>query len=92
MKPKGNEQMASTNTRLIDSKQGDEVRIASFEGGPRFHEKFSQYGLFPGDKARVVRIAPFGGPMLLEIGGREIALGKSIAARILVETPSCDLP
>jgi Fe2+ transport system protein FeoA len=84
--------MSSTNRRLIESRQGEEVRIASFEGGPRFNEKFGQYGLFPGDLARVVRIAPFDGPMLLEIGGREIALGKSIAARVIVEGSSCDLP
>jgi len=84
--------MSFTNTRLIDFKQGDQIRIAAFEGGLRFHEIFSQYGLFPGDVAKVLRIAPFDGPMLLEIGGREIALGKSLAARIIVETCACDVP
>jgi Fe2+ transport system protein FeoA len=73
--------------RLVNSKEGDRVRIASFEGGAGLHEKLSQYGLFPGDMARVLRIAPFDGPMLLEIGGREIALGRGIAAKIIVETP-----
>ncbi len=84
--------MPSTNSRLIHSKQGDQVTIAAFEGGERFEEKFSQYGLFPGDVARILRIAPFNGPMLLEIGGREIALGRSIAAKVIVEILSCDLP
>jgi len=41
--------------------------------------------LFAGDIARVVRIAPFEGPILLNINGREIALGESIAAQILIE-------
>jgi Fe2+ transport system protein FeoA len=84
--------MTNTNNRLIHFRQGDRVRIASFEGGPALGEKFVQYGVFPGDEAQVLRIAPFDGPMLLEIGGREIALGKSIAACIIVEPCSCALP
>jgi Fe2+ transport system protein FeoA len=37
-------------------------------------------------------MAPFDGPVLLEIRGMEIALGKGIAERILVEVAACDLP
>ena len=34
---------------------------------------------------RVVRMAPLGGPILIEVNGREIALGREIAEKILVE-------
>lgn len=47
--------------------------------------KLRQYGLFIGDEARVLRLAPFEGPILLEVNGREIALGRGIAVRIMVE-------
>lgn len=83
--------MADTSIRLIDSRQGDRVKIASFEGAPRIQEKFTQYGMFPGDVVEVRRIAPFDGPLLLAVRGREIALGKSLAARIIVENVPCDL-
>jgi Fe2+ transport system protein FeoA len=33
----------------------------------------------------VVRVAPLGGPLLVEVNGREIALGRAVAEKILVE-------
>lgn len=70
--------------------KGSLVRIASIEGDPRYKTKLSQFGLYPGDLARVVRFAPFDGPILLEVRGMEIALGRSIAEHILVEEAACD--
>ncbi|OGN94071.1 MAG: hypothetical protein A2Z71_05145 [Chloroflexi bacterium RBG_13_50_21] len=79
-------------TRLSEIKNGIQVRIASFEGEPDYRLKLNRYGLFQGDLVRVVRHAPFDGPVLLEVRGMEIALGRGIAANILVEVPACDLP
>ena len=76
--------------RLIDIEKGMQVKIASIEGEPRYMTRLNQSGLYPGDLARVVRIAPFDGPILIEVRGMEIALGKSLAARILVELAACD--
>ena len=47
--------------------------------------KLRQLGLLPGDLARVMRHAPFGGPIMIEVNGRTIALGKGVAAKIAVE-------
>jgi Fe2+ transport system protein FeoA len=44
-----------------------------------------QYGLHVGDELRMVRIAPLGGPVLIEVNGREIALGAVLAEKIIVE-------
>ena len=77
--------MTHAQFRLVESRIGDQVKIVSFEGSSHLHEKCSQLGIFPGDEAKVLRIAPFDGPMLMEIDGREIALGKTIAKNILVE-------
>lgn len=54
--------------------------------------KLRSIGFMPGDCARVIRHAPFGGPVLLEVEGREIALGHGIAQKIEVEecNPPCD--
>ena len=70
---------------LTSAKPGDKVRILKFDNSSLTREKLQQYGLFAGDTAQVIRIAPFEGPILLSVKGREIALGESIAAHILVE-------
>ncbi len=72
-------------TRLIDVEKGVQVKIASFTGAPGYTSRLNRFGLYPGDLARIVRQAPFDGPVLLEVRGMEIALGKNIAAHILVD-------
>jgi ferrous iron transport protein A len=71
---------------LLQVQIGTTVRIQSFEGGKALASKLRQYGLFIGDQARVLRMGVFAGPVLLEVNGREIALGREIAAKINVET------
>ena len=71
---------------LVQVKTGQTVRIMRIEGGLGIEHKLRQLGLFPGDNARVVRHAPLGGPILVEVGGRSIALGRGVASRVIVET------
>jgi len=47
--------------------------------------KLKTYGLHVGDCLQVLRVAPLGGPLLVEVNGREIALGRTIAQKIFVE-------
>ena len=70
---------------LLQAQIGSTIRIQSFEGGKALASKLRQYGLFIGDQARVLRVGAFAGPVLLEVNGREIALGRGIAAKIFVE-------
>jgi ferrous iron transport protein A len=70
---------------LIQVKTGQTVRIIHFEGGLGFEHKLRQLGLVPGDNARVLRHAPLGGPILVEVDGRSIALGRGVASRVIVE-------
>ncbi len=71
--------------RLIDIDAGIWVRVTGFEGGVKFQERLLQHGLYPGDRARILRVAPLKGPLLVEVNGREIALGRVVAQEILVE-------
>lgn len=77
--------------RLNEVESGKSVRVLGFEGGYQMQHKLRQLGILPGDCIRIMRQAPFGGPFLLEVGGREIALGRRIVHRILVEEDECDL-
>jgi Fe2+ transport system protein FeoA len=72
-------------SNLNEIGKGIQVKIASFEGGSEYSSRLNRYGLYPGDIARVVRQAPFDGPVLVEVRGMEIALSKNIAAHIMVE-------
>ncbi len=70
---------------LLEAQAGATVRIREFEGGPDVAAKLRQYGIFAGDMARIIRFAPLQGPVLLEVNGREIALGRKMASKIIVE-------
>lgn len=75
--------------RLIDAGLGINLRVIGFDGGGKFEERLLQHGLYPGDQARIVRMAPLRGPLLVEVAGREIALGRGVAQKILVEALEC---
>lgn len=77
---------------LLAVGSGNKIRIIGFETGSDLEGKLRQLGILPGDLARVLRHAPLGGPVLIEINGREIALGETIASKVLVEEIECVSP
>ncbi len=68
---------------------GEEAIIVSIEGGHGFRNRILSMGLHPGDRVKVVRASPFRGPLLIEHldQGFCLALGRGMAAKVLVETP-----
>ena len=73
---------------LLNVPGGGQARLASASG--HLLRKLRQYGLHLGDELRVIRTAPLGGPLLVEVNGRELALGRAVAEQIFVET-ECEL-
>ncbi|MFC2053292.1 ferrous iron transport protein A [Chloroflexota bacterium] len=71
--------------KLLDVKSGKKVCIVGYEGSSGVELKLRKLGLLPGDTAKVIRHAPLGGPLLIECKGRQIALGRGVAVKILVE-------
>ena len=69
---------------LLEIPIGGQARLVQM--GEGLHSKLRQYGLHIGDCVRVLRAAPLGGPLLVEVNGREIALGRGVAEKITVET------
>lgn len=43
-------------------------------------------GIHPGDSIELLRRAPMGGPIHVRCDGRDLALGRNLAQKILVET------
>jgi ferrous iron transport protein A len=71
--------------RLLNVEDGRIVRVIRFDAGGGLENKLRQLGLLPGDCARVLRHAPLGGPVLVEVDGRSLALGRGVAYKIWVE-------
>lgn len=70
---------------LLDLPKGKPAKIIDYRGGKNIDFKLRQLGLSPGRIVKVLRYAPMGGPLMLDIEGRSIALGRGIAARVEVE-------
>jgi ferrous iron transport protein A len=77
---------------LLQISPGFTVRVIGFRGGKNLQSKLQQYGIYPGDCLRLLRKAPLGGPLLVECNEREIALGKGVADKIIVELDTCESP
>jgi ferrous iron transport protein A len=61
------------------------LRILLITGGWDVRRSFNQIGIQPGDRVRVLRHAPFGGPLMIDNRGTRVAVGKQLAEKIRVE-------
>jgi len=61
------------------------VRVIHFDGGHRVRAHLNTLGIHIGDWLTVVERAPFRGPVLVEVNGARLALGRGIAAKIRVD-------
>lgn len=48
-------------------------------------KRLADLGILPGTRIKVVRRAPFGGPIEVEVGGSRFMIGRGLASRIIVE-------
>jgi ferrous iron transport protein A len=70
---------------LYEAVDHAELRILLITGGWEVRRSFNQLGIQPGDRVRVLRRAPFGGPMMIDNQGTHVAVGKQLAEKIHVE-------
>jgi Fe2+ transport system protein FeoA len=68
--------------RLRPGQAGVILRIEDEEPDGLRH--LATLGLLPGTRVRVSHVAPFGGPLLIEVGSSHYALGRGVAAHIVV--------
>jgi ferrous iron transport protein A len=62
-----------------------QVRVMTIDGGHRVRSHLNTLGIHVGDWLTVVERAPFRGPVLVEINGTRLALGRGVAAKVQVE-------
>ncbi len=77
-------------TALKDGDTGIVISIKTGHGrgwgrGWGFEKRLMDMGLTPGTKVKVVKSAPFHGPLEIIVRGSRLALGRGMAERIFVE-------
>jgi len=70
---------------LYEADDQADLRVLLITGGWEVRRSFNQFGIQPGDSIRVLRRAPFGGPLMIESQGTRVAVGKQLAEQIQVE-------
>lgn len=72
-------------SRLDQIYENSRARVVDIRGGPGVRQRLSQMGIHPGDVITILRFGPLRGPILIEIHGSQVALGRGIASKIIVE-------
>lgn len=68
-----------TLVNLANLTVGSERKIVSLQGDPILVSRLRELGFIRGESIRVVGRAPFGDPLVVEVGGATIALRKEEA-------------
>jgi len=61
------------------------ARVRMIEGGRNVRSHLNTLGIHVGDVVEVVERAPFRGPVLIQLNGSRVALGRGVAGRIILE-------
>ena len=70
---------------LIDLRNGKKARIKRFEGGSTLQTRLAYLNIRVGKEIKMVAMQPFRGPVVIEVGGRRVTLGRGIAEKIFIE-------
>jgi DtxR family Mn-dependent transcriptional regulator len=82
----GRDGTGAQHTRTLDTvPAGTQVRIEQItEEEAALLRYLASLGLLPKAELSVEEVAPFGGPLLVRVGGARYAIGRDVAAKILV--------
>ncbi len=72
-------------TTLDRVRPGTRVRVSGFLGGWRGSERLLKMGIGPGVEVLTVSQYPLKGPVVVRVDESQIALGRGLARKILVE-------
>lgn len=74
------------STNLSEMAVGARGVVRGFTEGSRASLRLREMGVLPGTEVRIVRLAPLGDPIEIEVRGFHLSLRKTEAAEILVES------
>lgn len=70
---------------LVNVRPGRSVKVIRIQGGLGVRQRLSCLGIHPGDLMTVQTSGIMQGPIVVGIHGNKIAIGRGVAAKILVE-------
>lgn len=73
---------------LAQAREGQVVIVKSLEGGFGFRRRLLGLGIHPDQKLKVLKSGILGGPILVEVQGAEVAIGRGAANKVEVEPVS----
>lgn len=71
---------------LAELKPGTTGRVVSVGGEPAIRRRLREMGVVPGKEVKVVRVAPLGDPIDVELMGYHLSLRRAEAERVVVDT------
>jgi len=72
-------------TTLDQVYENKKATVIDIRGGQGIRQRLGQMGIHPGDTITMLRYGALRGPILIEVHGSQVALGRGIASKILVE-------
>ncbi len=64
---------------------GVKVKVVDILGGKGIIQRLNELGIFPGTCVTVLQSGILRGPLLVSVGGRNVALSRGVAKKIIVE-------
>ncbi len=77
--------MASPLQSFGSLRQGERYRVVSIDGENPCLKRFEELGLTEGTEFRVVKVAPFGDPLEIDLRGYHLCLRRKDAVGVSVE-------
>jgi ferrous iron transport protein A len=71
-------------TTLDQINENRKAKVIDIQGGAGIRQRLSQMGIHPDDTITILRYGALRGPILIEIHGSQVALGRGIASKIIV--------
>lgn len=65
-------------------KNTTQVRVVEINGGWGVRHRLNRMGIHPGDIVLVKRSGIMGGPIVIQVHGMDVALGRGLAGKVIV--------
>ena len=75
---------ATPDLLLTEAPTGVPLRVAGINAGRQAQSRLASMGILPGEVIRIVR-RENGGPLLLEVKGTRVALGRGVSLKVTVQ-------
>ncbi len=69
---------------LVDLPIGRSAQVIELQAGWGMQRHLSSLGIRPGKIVRKITSQPMGGPIMVEVEGARVAIGRGMAARIII--------